>query len=75
MYEADPNALNNMTIGRTLAEARALGPLVTPKQYQCSFCTTGACGIVVNVLQCLCGTVQCAPATTPSMICQTCSSS
>ncbi|CAF1628166.1 unnamed protein product, partial [Adineta ricciae] len=65
MYEADPNALNNMTIGRTLSEARALGPLVTPKQYQCSFCSTGACGIVVNTVQCFCGSIQCAPATTP----------
>jgi hypothetical protein len=65
-YEAHPNALNNITIGRTLAEARAIGPIVTPKQYQCSFCGTGVCGIVVNVVQCVCGAVQCQPSTTPS---------
>jgi hypothetical protein len=66
IYEAHPNALKNITIGRTLAEARALGPLKTPRQYQCSFCGSGVCGIVVNVVQCFCGPVQCPPATTAS---------
>jgi hypothetical protein len=69
IYEADPNALNNITVGRTLAEARALGPIVTPRQYPCTYCVTGACAIVVNVVQCNCGTTQCPPtATAPSMI-------
>ncbi len=64
IYEADVNALNGILVGRTLAEARALGPIVTPKQYQCSYCGTGACGITVNVIQCYCGSIQCQPATT-----------
>ncbi len=69
IYEADPNALNNITVGRTLAEARALGPIVTPRQYPCNFCVTGSCTTVVNVVQCSCGTIQCAPATiAPSKI-------
>jgi hypothetical protein len=68
-YEADTNALNGIKVGRTLAEARVLGRIVTPKQYRCTFCATGVCGIVVNTIQCFCGNVQCAPATTtPGMI-------
>ena len=63
MYEADANALKDIPVGRTLEEARALGPIVTPKQYQCSYCGTGACGVVVNTIQCLCGTNQCQPNT------------
>jgi len=69
IYEADPNALNNITVGRTLAEARALGPIVTPRQYPCNFCVTGFCTTVANVVQCNCGTNPCAPATiAPSKI-------
>ncbi|CAF4064985.1 unnamed protein product [Adineta steineri] len=68
IYEADINALNSIPVGKTLAEARALGPIVTPKQYQCSLCNTGACGIVVNVVQCICGNTQCQPATTPTTV-------
>ena len=64
-YEADPKALNQLPVGRTLAEARALGPIVIPKQYQCSLCGTGLCGVTVNVVQCYCGAVQC-PAATPA---------
>jgi hypothetical protein len=64
IYEADENALNGIPVARTLAEARALGPIVTPKQYQCSFCNTGACGIVVYTIQCVCGAIQCQPTTT-----------
>ncbi|CAF0950672.1 unnamed protein product [Rotaria sordida] len=63
-YDADINALNDIPVGQTLAEARALGPIVTPRQYRCSFCRTGLCGIVVNTIQCFCGNVQCPPATT-----------
>jgi hypothetical protein len=53
IYEADPMALNHLIVGRTLSEARALGPLVTPKQYRCSLCTTGVCNVVANTVQCL----------------------
>ncbi len=63
IYEADVNALKDIPVGRTPDEARALGPIVTPKQYQCSYCAIGACGIVVNTIQCLCGTNQCQPNT------------
>jgi hypothetical protein len=67
-YEADTNALNNIPVGRTLAEARALGPMVTPRQYQCSFCGIGLCGVQVTTIQCYCGNNQCQQATTqPSM--------
>ncbi|CAF3682265.1 unnamed protein product [Adineta steineri] len=61
IYEADRNALNNITIGRTLSEARALGKIVTPRQYQCTLCATGACAVVVTTVQCVCGTAQCLP--------------
>ena len=64
IYEADPKALSNVRVGRTLAEAKKLGQIVTPKQYRCTFCITGICGIVVNTIQCFCGAVQCPPATT-----------
>ena len=64
IYDADEDALNNIVVGRTLEEARALGPIVTPKQYQCSFCGTGVCGIIINTIQCICGNNQCPPATT-----------
>lgn len=64
IYEADINALNGTRVARTLQEARALGPIVTPKQYRCSFCGTGTCGVVVNTIQCFCGTIVCQPATT-----------
>lgn len=57
-----------MLIGRTLAESRKLGPIITPKQYQCSYCATGVCAIVVNVIQCYCGNTQCAPAPTTRML-------
>ncbi|CAF0902610.1 unnamed protein product [Rotaria sordida] len=63
-YEADPHALDNITISQTLAEARALGPIVTPKRYQCTYCTVGVCNPTVNTVQCLCGTIQCPQATT-----------
>jgi hypothetical protein len=56
--------LKNIPVGRTLAEARKLGPIVTPKQYRCTFCATGVCGIVVDTVQCFCGTILCQPATT-----------
>lgn len=67
IYEADPNALKNISVARTLVEARQLGPIITPKQYQCTYCLTGVCAIVINTVQCLCGTAQCTPATTPGM--------
>lgn len=62
-YVADVNALNNIRFGRSLAEARALGPIVTPRQYRCSHCNTGMCGVVVNTIQCFCGNTQCPPST------------
>ncbi|CAF1035730.1 unnamed protein product [Adineta ricciae] len=64
IYDADEDALNNIAVGRTLDEARALGPIVTPKQYRCSFCGTGVCGIIVNTIQCICGNNPCPPAPT-----------
>lgn len=64
IYDADPSALNSMLIGRTLADSKNLGPVVTPRQYQCSYCGVGSCAVVVNVVQCYCGQVQCVPATT-----------
>ncbi|CAF2480711.1 unnamed protein product [Rotaria sp. Silwood2] len=63
-YDADINALNDIPVGQTLVEARALGPILTPRQYRCSFCSTGLCGIVVNTIQCFCGNTQCPPVTT-----------
>ena len=63
-YEADLHALEEIPIGETLAEARSLGPMITPKQFYCSFCNTGTCGIVINAIQCVCGNNQCPPATT-----------
>ncbi|UJR26457.1 hypothetical protein I4U23_007787 [Adineta vaga] len=68
IYDADENALNNIAVARTLDEARALGPIVTPKQYRCSFCGTGVCGIIVNTIQCICGNTQCPPVTQPTTI-------
>jgi hypothetical protein len=56
--------LNDIPVAETLAEARALGPIVTPRQYRCTFCATGICGIVINTIQCFCGNSQCTPATT-----------
>ena len=67
-YDADPKALTQMPIALNLAEARALGPLVTPKQFPCTLCGTGVCGVIVNVVQCICGAVQCPPVTTPRRI-------
>ncbi|CAF1550461.1 unnamed protein product [Rotaria sp. Silwood1] len=64
-YEADRNALDDIPIGQTLAEARALGPIKTPKRYQCTFCIVGTCGVVGNTIQCFCGTNQCSSATAP----------
>lgn len=64
IYEADPNALKNIPVARTLVEARKLGPIVTPKQYQCTFCVTGVCGIVIDSVQCFCGATQCPPTAT-----------
>lgn len=58
------NALNGIPVGRTVDEARALGPIITPKQYQCSYCGIGVCGIVINAIQCYCGNNQCQPSTT-----------
>ncbi|CAF1175475.1 unnamed protein product [Rotaria magnacalcarata] len=60
-YEADPHALDDIPVGRTLAEARALGPLVTPKQYACTLCNVGACGGTATTVQCYCGNNQCPP--------------
>jgi hypothetical protein len=68
IYEADVNALKDIPVGQTLDEARILGPIVTPKQYQCSYCGSGACAIVVNTVQCLCGTNQCQPSTAPTTV-------
>lgn len=64
MYDADIHTLEQIPTGQSLAEARALGPIVTPKQLRCSFCSTGACTIVVNTVQCYCGNNQCQPDTT-----------
>lgn len=64
MFEAAPDALKNVAFGRTLVEARALGPIVTPKQYRCSMCSTGMCGMAANTIQCYCGPAQCQPAAT-----------
>ena len=64
IYEADANALNDVLVGRTLAEARALGPIVTSKRFRCTFCSTGYCGVVINTIQCFCGAVICPPSTT-----------
>ena len=64
MYDADIDALEQISTGESLAEARALGPLVTPKQLRCTFCSTGACTIVVNTVQCYCGSNQCPADTT-----------
>ncbi len=58
--------MKDIPVGQTLDEARILGPIVTPKQYQCSYCGSGACAIVVNTVQCLCGTNQCQPSTAPT---------
>lgn len=66
MFEADEQALDNITIGKSLAEAQELGVVVTPKQYQCSYCSAGSCNVVANNVQCSCGTYQCPP-TGPSM--------
>lgn len=60
-YEADLQALNNITIAGTLVQAKKQGPIVTPKQFPCSYCVVGACTVVVNVVQCNCGTNQCPP--------------
>ena len=64
IYEADPSALNNISIGQTLEEARTQRPIATPKQYSCTYCTVGLCTVVVNIIQCYCGNVLCTPATT-----------
>ena len=58
-YEADVDALINMTIGETVAQGRSLGPMVTPKQFSCSFCRSGSCGVVQNTFQCTCGNTVC----------------
>lgn len=68
IYDADVNALKNSSVGRTLVEARKLGRIVTPKQYRCTFCVTGVCGIIVDSIQCFCGPTQCPPVPTTGMI-------
>lgn len=68
IYDADSNALKNIPVGRTLVEARKLGRIVTPRQYKCTFCVTGVCGIIVDTVQCFCGPVQCPPVQTTSML-------
>lgn len=64
IYDADSNALKTIPVGRTLAEAKQLGRVVTPKQYRCTFCVTGICGVVIDTIQCFCGAIQCPPVTT-----------
>lgn len=64
IYDADSNALQAIPVARTLAEAEKLGPIVAPKQFRCTFCVTGICGVVIDTIQCFCGTIQCPPATT-----------
>lgn len=64
IFDADVDALNDTPIAQSFAEARVLGPIVTPRQYRCSFCNTGMCGVVVNTIQCFCGNTQCPPSTT-----------
>lgn len=66
IYDADIDALNNITFGRTLTEAQALGPIVTPKRYRCSHCGSGVCGVITNTIQCMCGNTQCPPSPPPT---------
>ncbi|CAF4568625.1 unnamed protein product [Rotaria magnacalcarata] len=67
LFDADIDALLNISMAETIAEARALGPMVTPKQYRCSYCNTGACAVVANTIKCYCGNSQCQPATTTTV--------
>lgn len=68
IYDADINALDDISFGQTLAEAKQFGPIVTPKQYQCSYCVVGACSIVITGIQCNCGSNQCQPSTTSRIV-------
>ena len=65
-FDADPDALQDIKIAKTLIEGRSLGPIVTPKSYRCSFCSSGSCGIVVNTIQCFCGNTQCSSTAAPT---------
>ncbi|CAF3580624.1 unnamed protein product [Rotaria socialis] len=67
LFDADIDALLNITMAASIAEARALGPMIMPRQYRCSFCNTGACAVVANTIKCYCGNSQCQPATTTTV--------
>ncbi|CAF1195303.1 unnamed protein product [Didymodactylos carnosus] len=56
--EADEDALSNFTLSRSLSDARASGPIVTPKQFGCpTYCSNGATTNMCSPNPCLNGGV------------------